>query len=124
MNEYFERLYCRACDADNAKVWQNHAMYGSLVEAIKALRDNPTDRYSLKEAKDIVEAWVARGCVLSEKKANKTWSIPNHSSDPKNVTRKVIANADGTYSLETVYVVKFSDVGALVEWVARSYDSK
>lgn len=115
-----ESLYAEALNMLNAAEWQRYARNRQLVEAIKELRAGGRKMFSLKEAKDIVEEWIDRGCIPSQ--TTKAWVIPCHNNDGGDIVRRVIVNDDGTYTLETVHSARFADIKALTQGIANLYN--
>lgn len=101
-----------ACGVYNAANWQNAALAGRKVEAIKSVR--ASTGFGLKEAKDVVEFWVENRHKFTNVPANKVWNIPGGYG----TTRRVVENPNGTYTLEIVRTIQCRDLGDLLTKVA------
>jgi hypothetical protein len=49
------------------------------------------------------------------------YDIPTAEGYSEGISRRVIDNRDGTFTVETVSSLRFSDVGALATFIARGY---
>lgn len=100
-----------ACEAYNAGDWQHFMRVGRKVEAIKAVRHSCN--FGLKEAKDAVEYWVENGYTAptNNKATVRSWNLP--SSIGANVKRRVVEHYNGNFTVETVTLVHYDDLGAL-----------
>ena len=103
-----------ACGAYNAAVWQNAALSGRKVEAIKAVR--AATGFGIKEAKDVVEYWYENRHKFADiVPGPQVWDVPGGTDG---TTRRVIENADGTFTLEIVQAIQCRDLGDLLTKVA------
>ena len=103
-----------ACTMRGAAMWQNLMLSGHKVDAIKVVRTGTG--FGLKEAKDAVEYWYENrhkfaGIVPSPM----VWDVPGGDAG---TTRRVIENADGTFTLEIVRAIKCRNLGELLSNVA------
>ncbi len=103
-----------ACGVYNAAAWQNEALAGRKVEAIKSVR--ASTGFGLKEAKDVVEYWSENRHKFTDIPANKAWNVPGGAYG---TTRRVVENPNGTFTLEIVQSIQCRDLGDLLTEVAN-----